>query len=477
MNNEPYPAKLFSVRCLTFIVGESLAEVLAVTGKKQERSVGMKEIKVGLIGFGTVGAGVVKILRRNSELIQKRTGARILLKRIADINIDRDRGVKLKSGVLTRNADEVINDPQIHIVMELMGGIEPARTFILKAIRKGKHIVTANKALLALHGDEIFKEAQRFCVDVNFEASVGGGIPLIRSIKEGLVANRIESVFGILNGTSNYILSKMSDEGGDFKKVLKEAQDKGYAEADPTYDIEGIDAAHKLAILIRLVFGTPFKFKQIFTEGISRIAPIDIQFSKEFGYRIKLLAIAKIDQGKIEARVHPTMIPEGHLLATVDGVFNAIYIKGDAVGPTLFYGQGAGQMPTGSAVVSDLVELGRNLLVGATGRRVPLLSFQDSAIERVPLKKMEEVVMPFYMRCTALDRPRVLSKISGILGKNEISIASVIQKGRQIDGAVPIVMMTHEAKEKNVHRALREIDRLGMIRGKTMFIRVENELE
>ena len=306
---------------------------------------------------------------------------------------------------------------------------------------------------------------------------MGGGIPLIRSIKEGLVANRIQSIFGILNGTSNYILSKMTDEGRGFKEVLREAQSEGYAEADPTYDVEGIDAAHKLTILIRLAFGTSIQFKEVFIDGISKITPLDIQFSREFGYRIKLLAIAKIEQGKIEARVHPTMIPEGHLLSTVDGVFNAIYIKGDAVGPTLFYGQGAGQMPTGSAVVGDLVELGRNLLVRAAGRRVPLLSYQESAIEKIPLKKMDEVVMPFYMRFSALDRPRVLSKISGILGKNNISIAAVIQKGRQVNGAVPIVMMTHEAKEENVHRALKEIDRLGVILGKTIFVRVENELE
>jgi homoserine dehydrogenase len=259
--------------------------------------------------------------------------------------------------------------------------------------------------------------------------------------------------------------------------VLKEAQEKGYAEADPTYDIEGIDAAHKLAILIRLAFGTPLQFKEIFISGISEIMPLDIQFSREFGYRIKLLAIAKMDKGKMEARVHPTMIPEDHLLSTVEGVFNAIYIQGDAVGPALFYGQGAGQMPTGSAVVGDLVELGRNILIRASGRRVPLLSFQESAVGEIPLKKMDEVIMPFYMRFSALDRPRVLSKISGILGKNEISIAAVIQKGRQINGAVPIVMMTHEAKEKNVHRALEEIDRLGVILGKTMFIRVENKLE
>ena len=437
----------------------------------------MREIKVGMIGFGTVGAGVGKILQKNSSLIEKRMGAKIILKRVADIDIKTDRGVKLKRGVLTRSAADVIEDPEIDIVMELIGGIEPAKTCILKAIRNKKHIITANKALLALHGDEIFKEAYRFGVNVNFEASVGGGIPLIRSIKEGLVANRIQSIFGILNGTSNYILSKMTDEGRNFKEVLKEAQEKGYAEANPTYDIEGFDAAHKLAILIRLAFGTPLRFEEIFIGGISEITPLDIQFGQEFGYRIKLLAIAKMDQGKIEARVHPTLIPKRHLLSTVEGVFNAIYIKGDAIGPTLFYGQGAGQMPTGSAVISDLVELGRNLLIQATGRRVPPLSFQESAIEKISLKKMEDVVMPFYMRFSVLDRPGVLSKISGILGKNDISIASVIQKGRKIKGAVPVVMMTHEAKEKNVHRALKEIDQLGVILGKTIFIRVENELE
>jgi homoserine dehydrogenase len=437
----------------------------------------MKDIKVGLIGFGTVGSGVVKILQKNSKLIEQRMGARIILKRIADIDVRSDRGVRLRTGVLTNKTDEVINDSEIDIVIELIGGIEPAKTFILKSIQNHKHIVTANKALLALHGDEIFRKAYRYGVDINFEASVGGGIPLIRSIKEGLVANRIQSIFGILNGTSNYILSKMTDEGRGFKEVLKEAQEKGYAEADPTYDIEGIDTAHKLAILIRLAFGTMIQFKEIFIGGISEITPLDIQFSREFGYRIKLLAISKMDQGKIEARVHPTMIPEEHLLSTIEGVFNAIYIKGDAIGPTLFYGQGAGQMPTGSAVVSDLVELGRNLLVKTHGRRVPLLSFQESAIGDLPLKKMEEVVMPFYMRFSALDRPGVLSKISGILGKNGISIASVIQKGRQVNGAVPIVMMTHEAREMNVHRALKEIDKLNVILGKTMVLRVENQLE
>ena len=437
----------------------------------------MRDIKVGLIGLGTVGVGVVRILQKNSRLIEKRLGSRIILKRIADIDLKTDRGVKFRPGVLTKRAEDVIHDPEIDIVMELIGGIEPARTFILKTLQKGKHIVTANKALLALHGVEIFRAAQRSGVDVGFEGSVAGGIPLIRSIKEGLVANRIHSIFGILNGTSNYILSKMTDEGRSFKEVLKEAQEKGYAEADPTYDVEGIDAAHKLAILIRLAYGTPLDFRDIFISGISEIMPLDIQFSREFGYRIKLLAIAKMDHGRIEARVHPTMIPEGHLLSTVDSVFNAIYIQGDAVGPTLFYGQGAGQMPTASAVVSDLVELGRNIVIRASGRRVPLLSYQESAIEKVPLKKMEDVVMPFYMRFSAVDRPRVLSRISGILGKNDISISSVIQKGRQVNGAVPVVIMTHEAREKNVHRALKEIDRLGVILGKTMYLRVENALE
>ncbi len=437
----------------------------------------MREIKVGMIGFGTVGSGVARILQENAGLIERRVGARVVLKRIADVDVTTDRGVKLRPGVLVSNADEVLNDPEIAIVMELIGGIEPAKRFILKAIQNGKHVVTANKALLALHGDEIFKAAQRYGVDVNFEGSVGGGIPIIRSVKEGLVANQVQSVYGILNGTSNYILSKMTDEGRGFEDVLKEAQAKGYAEADPTYDVEGIDAAHKLTILVRLAYGTPFRFQDVFIAGISEISSLDIQFCREFGYRIKLLAIAKMDQGRLEARVHPTLIPEQHLLSTIDSVFNAVYIKGDAVGPTLFYGQGAGKMPTGSAVVSDIIELARNILVRIQGRRVPPLSYQETFIKKVPIKKMDDIVMSYYLRVSAMDRPGVLSRISGILGKNDISISSVIQKGRKIKGAVPIVMMTHEAKEMNMRRALREIDRLGVISGKTMLIRVENELK
>jgi len=436
----------------------------------------MQEIKVGMIGFGTVGSGVARILQDNVKLLERRVGARIVLKHIADIDMKTDRGVPLKPGVLTPHVDEVLSDPEIAIVVELMGGIEPAKTFILKAIQNRKHVVTANKALLALHGDQIFKKAEQFRVNINFEGSVGGGIPIIRSVKEGLVANQVQAIFGILNGTSNYILSKMTDEGRSFQDVLKEAQTKGYAEADPAYDVEGIDAAHKLTILIRLAYGTPFHFRDVFISGISEISPLDIQFCQEFGYRIKLLAIAKVDQGRLEARVHPTLIPKQHLLSTVDSVFNAIYIKGDAVGPTLFYGQGAGKMPTGSAVVSDVDELARNLLAQVKGCRVPLLSYQRFSIEKVSLKRMDDLVVPYYIRVSALDQPGVLSRISGILGRNRISISSVIQKGRKVKGAVPVVMMTHEARERNVRRALREIDRLSVISGKTMLLRVENEL-
>jgi homoserine dehydrogenase len=353
--------------------------------------------------------------------------------------------------------------------------VEPAKSYILKAFKHGKHVVTANKALLATHLDEFCKVAQKHNVDLNFEAAVGGGIPIIRALKEGFVGERIDAIFGILNGTSNYILSTMSNEGGEFNAVLREAQEKGYAEMNPSLDIDGIDAAHKLAILIKLAFGAKVPFEDIFIEGISEITPLDIEFGREFGYAIKLLAIAKADGDTIEARVHPTMLPADHLLSTVGGVFNAIYLKGNAVGETLFYGQGAGMMPTGSAVVGDLVELSRNILKDA-GERVPTLSFQPESIKEMRLKDIEDILRHYYMRFAAVDRPGVLSKISGVLGKNDISIASVIQKGREVSEAVPVVMMTHEARERNVRRALREIDEMDVILDKTMLIRVENEL-
>jgi len=435
----------------------------------------MKEIRVGLIGWGTVGSGVIKILQENGPLIEKRLGSKIVLKGIADIDLETERSVKVNPELLTDRADEVIENPEIDIVLELIGGVEPARSYILEALQRGKHVVTANKALLATHLDELCGVAQQYNVDLNFEAAVGGGIPIIRALKEGFVAERIDAIFGILNGTSNYILSTMSNEGGEFNAVLRQAQAKGYAEVNPGLDIDGIDAAHKLAILMKLAFGAKFPFEDIFIEGISDITPLDIEFGREFGYAIKLLAIAKVDGKTIEARVHPTMLPSNHLLATVNGVFNAIYLKGNAVGETLFYGQGAGMMPTGSAVVSDLIELSRNILKGA-GRRVPTLSFQPEGIKGMKVKDIEDIVRRYYMRFSAVDRPGVLSKISGVLGKNDISIASVIQKGRQVSGAVPVVMMTHEARERNVRRALREIDEMDVILDRTMLIRVEDEL-
>ncbi len=435
----------------------------------------MRDIHVGLIGWGTVGSGVVKILQENAQLIERRLGSKIVVRRIADIDLETERVAKVDREVLTKRADEVIGDPDIDIVLELIGGIEPAKSYILEAFRHGKHVVTANKALLAAHLDELCEVAGQCGVDLNFEAAVGGGIPIIRALKEGFVAERIETIFGILNGTSNYILSTMSNEGGQFTEVLHRAQAMGYAEADPGLDVEGVDAAHKLAILIKLAFGAKVPFEGIFIEGISNITPLDIEFGREFGYKIKLLAIAKGDGEVIEARVHPTMLPAHHLLSTVDGVFNAIYLQGNAVGETLFFGQGAGMMPTGSAVVSDVVELSRNILKG-TRERVPTLSFQGAHIRETKLKDIEDIVRPYYMRFSALDRPGVLSRISGVLGKNDISIASVIQKGRGISEAVPVVMMTHEARERNVRKALREIDKMDVILDKTMLIRVENEL-
>jgi homoserine dehydrogenase len=430
----------------------------------------MKEIKIGLIGFGTVGAGVVRILGENAPLIAQRLGGEIRLHKIVDIDLKRDRGVKVSKEILTTDAEAVLTDPQIAICIELVGGIEPARTFIMKAMEGGKHVVTANKALLALHGAELFAAAQANGVRIGFEASVGGGIPIIRSLREGLVANRIISIFGILNGTSNYILTRMTQEGKGFREILKDAQRLGYAEADPSLDVEGMDAAHKLAILAMLAFGIKVDLNDIYVEGIEHITPLDIQFSSEFGYRIKLLAIGKGDGNKVELRVHPTMLPAHHLLSTVEGVYNAIYLSGDAVGPTMFYGQGAGGGPPGRAGVSDLVDLCGDIIHGVTGgdSLAPFWSSKGGII-----KAMEEVITPYYLRFTAVDRPGVLSRISGILGDHEISIASVIQKGRRVKGAVPIVMMTHEAMERNIQQALQAIDGLDIIQAKTTLIRVE----
>lgn len=426
-----------------------------------------------MLGFGTVGSGVVKILLENRQLIESRLGASLALKWIALRDLEKDRGVAVDASLVTTDPKMVVNDPEVDIVVELIGGYDPAKTFILKAIENGKHVVTANKALLAAHGDEIFSAASRKGVEIGFEASVGGGIPLIRSIKEGLVANSIQGLYGILNGTANYILTKMTDQGEAFSDVLKEAQKLGYAEADPTFDIEGIDAAHKLTILLSIAYGIPIDFEAVYTEGISKVTPLDIKFMKEFGYRIKLLAISKDDGEAIEARVHPTLIPADAMLASVNEAYNALYIQGDAVGNVMLYGPGAGMMPTGSAVVSDLVDVARNILRGAVGR-VPSMGYQPDEVKARRIKSIDELETEYYFRFSAEDKPGVLSKISGILGRHQISIKSVHQKGRDLVGAVPIVMITHEAKEAAVKEALSEIDQLDIAKDKTVLIRIED---
>ncbi len=435
----------------------------------------MKEIRVGLLGFGTVGVGVVKLFQQNAEVIADRLGVRLQLVKIADLDITRDRGIAVPSGLLTTRAEEILDDPAIDVVIELIGGYEPARSFVLRAIENGKQVVTANKALLALHGEEIFAAAARQGVDVLFEAAVAGGIPVLSAIKENLCANNFRTVFGILNGTCNYILTRMTNEGDGFAEVLRDAQAQGYAEADPTFDIEGIDTAHKLAILIALCFGTRVKFEDIHTEGIGGISALDIQFARQFGYKIKLLAIGKMAEGEVEARVHPTMIPLNYPLADVDGVFNAVRLVGDFVGPVMLYGRGAGMEPTASAVMGDVMAIARNLPKGAAGR-TPAMGYRREAIRDLPIKAMNDIVSQYYLRFAAFDKPGVLAQIAGILGRHDISISSMIQPERQIGGAVPIVLMTHEAREADIRTALTEIDGLEVVRDGSRFIRIESEL-
>ncbi len=432
----------------------------------------MREVGVGIIGIGTVGAGVVQVLQENAAEIERRLGARLRVVRVADKDIETDRGVPIDRAVLTTDADEVLADPEVQIVVELIGGYEPAKGFLLQAIANAKHVVTANKALLAVHGDQVFEAARDAGVDIGFEASVGGGIPILRAVREGMAANRIRSVLGILNGTTNYILTEMKERGEAFERVLREAQKLGYAEADPTVDVEGVDAAHKLTILATMAFGCRVPFAAVYTEGISRITPQDIEYAEEFGYDVKLLAIAKRDGKRVEVRVHPTMIPSSHMLADVRGVYNAVYVDADFLGPSLYYGQGAGRRATASAVVGDIIELARNVLRGAGGR-VPPRAFQEEALSAAEIKPIEEVVCQYYLRFTALDKPGVLSRISGILGECGISIESVVQKGRDAGQAVPLVFMTHEAREADVRRALGEIDTLGVTLGSPALIRIE----
>jgi len=429
-----------------------------------------KSINVGIIGFGTVGTGTARILIENADIIRRRLGAPVVLKAISDLDVKRDRGLRLGGVKLTTEVKDIIGDPDIDIVVELIGGYKPAREFILDAIRNKKHVVTANKALLAVHGEELYAAAEKSGVTLGYEASVAGGIPILAALRNGLAANNIKSIYGIVNGTCNYILTLMTNEGRKFDEVLKEAQAKGYAEADPTFDIEGIDSAHKLAVLTMLAYGTPVKFDDIYTEGISKITPLDIDFAKDLGYKIKLLAITKMVNHEVEARVHPTMLPEDYPIATVDGVFNALSIVGDAVGSTMFYGRGAGDMPTGSAVVSDIIDIGRDILSGSANRS-PVTAFRERALLKI--RKMDDITSCYYLRFSALDKPGVLSRVTGVLGKNNISISSMIQKGRQVDEAVPVVMMTHDAVERDVRKALDEINKMDCVAGPTMVIRVE----
>lgn len=433
-------------------------------------------IGVGIVGFGTVGTGVATILLRNAALMRRRVGVPIELVRIADLDIVRDRGLALSPGLLTTDLKAVLTDPDIDIVIELIGGYDTAKRVIIEAIATGKHVVTANKALLALHGEEIFDAATRKGVDVGFEASVGGGIPVIRALTEGLAGNTIESIYGIINGTSNYILSKMTHEGRGFQEVLQDAQRAGYAEADPTFDVAGIDSAHKLAVLVNLAYGTPVNFKDIYTEGIRGITPTDIAYAKQFGCAIKLLGIAKLVDGEIEARVHPTMLPSTSPIAQVEDVYNAIQVVGDAVGDVVLYGRGAGSLPTGSAVVSDVIAIGRNVLKGAVGR-VPVASFQLDQRRPIRLRPMEEISSLYYLRFTVVDRPGVLAQIAGELGRCGISISSMVQEGRCEGQTVPVVIKTHSAKERDVQTALREINRKPFVSEPTMLIRVEGKDE
>ena len=378
-------------------------------------------ISIGLIGFGTIGTGVVKLLRQNGELIAGRLGAEIRLQRIADIDIHKSRGILMDDSFLTTDATDILNDPEIDIVVELMGGYEPARSFILTAIGQGKHVVTANKALLATHGDEIFRSAVQHGVNIGFEASVGGTIPVIKTIKESLIANRIQSISAIVNGTSNFILSKMTDEGGSFEAVLKEAQNLGFAESNPVYDVEGVDAAHKLAILLSLCYGKKVHLEDLYREGISRIGEQDIAFARELGYRVKLLAIAIRRETEIEARLHPTMIPFDHLLANVNGNFNAFHIIGDASDSIFLYGQGAGMMPTASAVVGDIVDIARDIRKESAGR-VPPRVLDEENIQDIQLMPFDQIRTNYYFRFTVADLPGVLSRISGILGATAVRL-------------------------------------------------------
>ncbi|MCP3876295.1 MAG: homoserine dehydrogenase [Desulfobacteraceae bacterium] len=432
----------------------------------------MEKINIGILGYGVVGVGVAKLLKQKKQLLEDRTGAVLYLKTIADIDTTTDRGLDIGDTQLVSDANLIIDDPGIDIIVETIGGETIAKAFILKALENKKHVVTANKALLAGHGNDLVKTARKNLVDLAFEASTGGCMPIIKSLRESLVANDIKSMSGILNGTCNYILTKISKDGSEFETALKDAQELGYAEAEPSLDIDGFDTAHKLAILNSLAHGMEINLNDIHVEGIRNITPVDIEFAKEFGYTIKLLAIGKIHKEHVEARVHPTMIPNSNPLSYVDTSMNAIVIDADATGQTMLYGHGAGMMPTASAVLSDIADIARNIISG-TKRRVPILGYPEDNIKPIEILPMEELYTRYYLRFEAQDHPGVLSKISGILGENNISIKSVHQKGRKTNGKVPIVMITHIAKEAWVQKALKEISKTDSVVGDPVVIRIE----
>jgi len=442
--------------------------------------VGEQPVGIGVIGLGTIGTGVAKVLGRNASVITQKLGFPLRLVRVADIDTERERGVDLCGVRFDSDAEGLIDDPDVSIVIELIGGYDAAKRLTMRAIERGKHVVTANKALLALHGKEIFDAAAKRGVDVAFEASVGGGIPILRSMREGLAANRIQSLHGIMNGTTNYVLTEMERTGELFDVVLKRAQDLGYAESDPSFDVDGIDAAHKLTLLAAMAFGAELTYKDIPTEGIRGLTPLDFEAAEEFGYRIKLLGIAKLreEEGgeeRIEARVHPAMIPQSSLLAKVDGAMNAIAVHGDAVGPTLFYGAGAGELPTASAVVADTMEIAREIRRGRAGRVAPL-SYMPDALRIKPLVPLGELWARSYLVFTVLDRPGVLGQIASALGESGISIESVLQKGQSRSaGAVPIVVLNHPAQEFAIRHAIAEIDRLPEVAAPTRLVRIEED--
>ena len=432
----------------------------------------MKPVKVGLLGLGTVGGGTLNVLVRNAQEIARRAGRGIVVSHAAareyiptQLELD---GVEICS-----DAFDVVANPEVDVIVELIGGYSPARELVLEAIKNGKHVVTANKALIAMYGNEIFAAAQENGVTVGFEAAVAGGIPIIKAVREGLAANHIEWIAGIINGTGNFILTEMKDKGREFADVLREAQELGYAEADPTFDVEGIDAAHKLTILASLAFGIPLQFERCFTEGISKIEPQDVTYAEQFGYRIKHLGITRKTEAGVELRVHPTLIPAERLISNVNGVMNAVLVQGDAVGPTLYYGAGAGSLPTASAVVADIIDVARALTTDPTNR-VPHLAFQPSELSDTPVMSMEEVVTAYYLRITARDKPGVVARIAGILGEAGISIEAMQQKEpAEGETEVPLVMLTHSVRERQMNEAIAQIEALECIEGSVTRIRVE----